>query len=106
MVFDLGDALWLICGLAVLGYWWQAQGIKHRALLAVKAHCKNMDVQLLDDSIVLRGFWLKRDSRGAVRIWRSYLFEFSSTGEKRYAGRIILLGPHVEVVQLDPHRLH
>jgi hypothetical protein len=106
MAFDLGDALWLMSGLAVLSYWWQAQGIKARALQAVKAHCENMDVQLLDDSIVLRGFWFKRNPRGSLCIWRSYLFEFSSTGEQRYAGKIILLGPHVESVQLEPHRLH
>jgi hypothetical protein len=106
MVVDLGDVLWLMGGLAVLVYWWQGQGIKSRALQAVKAHCKTMDVQLLDESIVLRGFWLKRDGRGSLRIWRSYLFEFSSTGEQRYTGRVILLGPHIESVQLDPHRLH
>jgi hypothetical protein len=106
MAVDLFDVLWLMGGLAFLSYWWQGQGIKIRALQAVKAHCQTMDVQLLDESIVLRGFWLKRDSRGSLRIWRSYLFEFSSTGEQRYTGRVILLGPHIESVQLDPHRLH
>jgi len=106
MAIELNDLLWLLAAMAVLVYWWQAQGIKHQALQHVKAHCKVMDVQLLDDSIVLRGFWLKRDAHGMLRIWRSYLFEFTSTGEERYGGRIILLGPRVEVIQLDPHRLH
>lgn len=106
MAIDLADVFWLFTGLAVLAYWWQAQGIKQRALQAVKAHCETMDVQLLDDSIVLRGFWCKKDHHGMLKIWRSYLFEFSSTGEQRYTGRIILLGSHIETVQLDPHRLH
>jgi hypothetical protein len=106
MAVELGDVLWLMGGLAFLTYWWQGQGIKSRALQAAKVHCKTMDVQLLDDSIVLRGFWLKRDGRGSLRLWRSYLFEFSSTGEQRYSGRVILLGPHIESVQLEPHRLH
>ncbi len=106
MYVELSDVLWLGFFLAACGYWWQAQGIKQQALQAVKSHCQEMEVQLLDDGIVLRGFWLKKDRTGMLRVWRSYLFEFTSTGEQRYGGRIILLGRHVETVQLDPYRLH
>lgn len=87
-------------------YWWQAQGIKQLALAAVADYCRRVDVQFLDHSIVLKGFWVKRDRRGNPHLWRSYLFEFTSTGEKRYQGRIILLGREIERIELETHRLH
>ncbi len=86
--------------------WWNAQGIKQIALQATRAYCKKMDVQLLDDGVVLHGFWLKRDGGGSMRLWRSYDFEFTSTGNERYSGQVILLGRFVEDIRLDPHRLN
>lgn len=105
MAFDLFDVLILSVFLLILVYWWRAQGVKHSAIRAVKSHCKSMDVQLLDDSVELKRFWFKRNTRGQLAIWRSYAFEFSSTGEERYQGRVIMLGMQLEQVDLAPHRL-
>lgn len=105
MAIDLFDVFILSVFLLILAYWWQAQGVKHRAIKAVKAHCKSMDVQLLDDSVELKRFWFKRNARGQLAIWRSYAFEFSSTGEERYLGRVVMLGIQLERVDLSPHRL-
>jgi hypothetical protein len=63
-----------------------------------------MDVLLLDDAIYLRGLWVKRDDRGQLRVWRRFLFEFSTTGEERYTGRIIMLGQTITHMELEPHR--
>lgn len=105
-MIDLGDILLCTLFVTFIMLWWNAQGVKHIALTATKNHCKKMDVLLLDDGVVLRGFWLKRDARGHLRLWRSYTFEFSSTGHERYNGQIILLGRFVEDIHLDPHRLN
>ena len=101
----LADLIWLLLLLAACYYWWQAHGMKERALGATRKHCREMDLDLLDDTVVLRGFWLKRDGTGRLRMWRSYLFEFSTTGEQRYQGRIVLLGDGVESIHLQPHRM-
>jgi hypothetical protein len=106
MNVSLADVLLLFLFFVLVWHLWHAQGIKQQALLAVREYCEQMDVQLLDDGIVLRGFWLKRNPRGQLQIWRSYLFEFSSTGDERYQGRIMLLGSVVESIELQPHRLH
>ena len=106
MNISLTDLCLVFLFIIVAVHLWNAQGIKQLAHRAVKKHCAEMDVQLLDEGIVLRGFWLKRDARGNVRIWRSYHFEFSSTGDERYQGSIILLGRQVEAIQLQAHRLH
>lgn len=99
----------LIVAAALVGLltlWWNAQGAKQRALHATRAYCKRAEVQLLDDAVALRGFWLKRDGQGRLRVWRSYNFEFTSTGFDRYRGRIILLGDRIERIDLEPYRLN
>jgi hypothetical protein len=60
-------------------------------------------LQLLDESVGLRALWLKRDTDGRIRLWRRYTFEFSSTGEDRYSGKVITLGKKVTDLHLDPH---
>ena len=87
-------------------YLWKAHGMKEQALSASKRYCQQADVQLLDDSVVLKGFWFKRDTQGKLRWWRSYLFEFTVTGAERYQGKTVLLGGKILSIQLEVHRLH
>jgi len=61
-------------------------------------------VMLLDDAVYLRGLWFKRDDNGSLRVWRRFMFDFTVTGEERYLGRIIMLGPRIVHSELDPHR--
>ncbi len=105
MYFELSDLLWLtFLGLAGL-HWWRAQKVKEIALQAAKSYCKGMDIQLLDQSIYLRGIWLKRADSGQLKIWRSYLFDFTATGDDRASGRVIMLGYTVTAITLEPHRI-
>ena len=73
-------------------------------LQAAHRYCKRMDVMLLDDAVFLRGLWFKRDDQGRLRVWRRFLFDFTSTGEERYTGRIIMLGQRIQHMELEPHR--
>lgn len=103
-MINLGDLTLLL--LVLLGglYWWQAQGVRETALRATRLHCRREGLQLLDDTVALRGFWFKRDGKGRWHIWRGYQFEFTATGEERYQGRTITLGKEVERIVLPPHR--
>ncbi|MDO6513095.1 MULTISPECIES: DUF3301 domain-containing protein [unclassified Neptuniibacter] len=106
MYIDL-QALIIVTLFAYLFYhWWQSQKVKEVALNRIRRQCKELDLQLLDDNINLSAFWLKRAADGKIRIWRSYNFEFSSTGEERYSGRVTTLGYQITDVHLDPHILH
>jgi hypothetical protein len=100
----MGTLLFLIslCGLCLLG--WKAVGIREHALKATLSYCERAEVQLLDQSIALRGVWLKRDQQGQIRVWRSYSFEFTVSGEERYQGRTVLLGRTLQNITLEPHR--
>ncbi len=105
-MFGLVDAVLLIVFIFAALYWVSAQKIKQTAFAAVKKYCQQMEVQFLDESIVLRAIWFKKDKRNNIRLWRSYVFEFSSTGDDRYRGRVVILGNDVESLELEPHRLH
>lgn len=106
MYIDI-QALIVVTLFAYLFYhWWQSQKVKEVALNRIRKQCKELELQLLDDNINLSAFWLKRAPDGKIRIWRSYNFEFSSTGEERYKGQVITLGYTVTDVHLDPHIQH
>lgn len=106
MFIELSDIA-LILVVAVVVYWcWRAYAVKEMVLRIVRKHCKEMDVQLLDDTVVLRGLWLKRDGDNSLRVRRSYEFEFTSTGDERYHGSAVVLGLRLEAIQLEPHRLN
>ncbi len=70
-----------------------------------KKYCNENDIQLLDDNIRLSGMNLKKNSQGKWKIWRCFKFEFTSTGEQRYIGRIETLGSRILAVELEPYRI-
>lgn len=100
----LGTIFWLFLAGFAIWYWWRAKAIKDFVLQTAKKYCQKMDVMLLDDAVFLRGLWFKRDDQGRLRVWRRFLFDFTSTGEERYQGRVIMLGQRVIHMELDPHR--
>ncbi len=106
MYIDIESLFWLTLIVFLLYHWWQSQKTKETALHYTRRQCQQLELQLLDDNISLRGFWLKRDEKGRLRIWRAYNFEFSSTGDERYSGRVVTLGNRVTDLHLAPHRLH
>ena len=106
MFIEFSDLLWFTLICLCLWYWWSAQKVKEIALRAAQKNCKELSLQLLDESVGLRALWLKRDDNGQLRLWRRYLFEFSSTGEDRYTGKVIMLGLRITKVELEPHRLN
>ena len=87
------------------GYWFNAQKAKEIALAAARAHCLAMDVQMLDDYVALNNIRLNRDNLGKIQLRRSFLFEFSSTGNERYNGTVLMQGRQVESIYMDPYRI-
>lgn len=105
MTLELQHLLALSLMVIAIAYWWDAYGIKQMALGIVKARCKTLDLQLLDEGLVLRKLALRRDGCGRVRMERKFSFEFTSTGDQRYRGVIILLGRSLEHFDLEAHRI-
>ncbi|TCS42072.1 DUF3301 domain-containing protein [Reinekea marinisedimentorum] len=101
----LSDVVWFGALCIAGALWWHGQGVKSFALKKVRKYCEQHNLQLLDETLVLRRFWPVRGEQGSLALRRNYRFEFSSTGEYRYTGRIVLLGYKVSSVEVDSYHL-
>lgn len=98
---------WLVLALLALGGGLYLDGIRVRelALRAGRDYCRNIGVQLLDETVSRQSIGLGRDGQGTLRIRRAYSFEFTSDGERRYNGEITMLGSQVSGVVVELHRI-
>lgn len=86
-------------------YWLKSREVKELALRSAARYCRDLDLSLLDQTVALKSVRLARDSRGKYAIARTYNFDFSSNGEDRYQGSIVMLGRRSESIKLAPHRI-
>lgn len=96
---------WITVAAALISFWWQSDKIKSYAIDHIVRYCKERNVQLLDQTIVLRGLWPIRNDFGSLDLRRRYHFEFTSTGEVRSKGAIELIGRHINNLELEAHLL-
>jgi hypothetical protein len=101
----LNDIILIGCMCLAYVYWFNAQKAKEIALKAAKDYCLATEVQMLDGYVALNNIWLKRDEVGKMRLRRTFLFEFSSTGFERYNGSVLMLGRRVESIYMEPYRI-
>ena len=104
-MFSPLDMLWLLLLVGAAGYLWHADKFKQRARSIAIAHCKQLNLQLLDQSIVISGLWPVRGSDGRLLLRRRYRFEFASTGDRRYHGELEMLGLRLERIDFEAYRL-
>ena len=102
-MLTLSSIFWTAVAVSLVSFWWQGDMIKTLALQYLDQHFRQEDLQLLDQTIVLKGVWPRRGDSGALQLRRRYRFEFTSTGEERYKGMIELSGRRLQRIELDPH---
>ena len=90
---------------AVASFWWQSDKIKRLAIDFVQHRCAAERLQLLDQTLVLRGLAPVRNEAGNLVLKRHYQFEFTSTGEARHQGFITMHGLRAVNLHLDPYLL-
>ena len=103
-MYDLADLIWILLAGACALYLLRSGQFKGRARQLAIAHCQQLDLQLLDDSMVIIGLWPVRRSNGLV-FRRTYQFEFASTGDRRYQGKLIMEGIQLVSVELEAYKL-
>ncbi|MDP6651534.1 MAG: DUF3301 domain-containing protein [Gammaproteobacteria bacterium] len=104
-MLSLSFLFWATVVVALLSFWWQGDRVKSLALGHVYRHCKHQNLQLLDQTMVLKGVWPVRDESEKLAIRRRYTFEFTSTGEVRNLGTIELIGRKLLKLELEAHIL-
>lgn len=85
-------------------YFYSALRVRELAIAAARQRCIEIGVQFLDQSVSASGARFASGHSG-LRVWRRYRFEFTSTGEQRYGGTVIMLGNKVHRIEMEPHRL-
>ncbi|MCX2784332.1 DUF3301 domain-containing protein [Microbulbifer thermotolerans] len=105
MFYSLSDLFWLFLPTLAVGYLWTGMAAKEQVRRVAARYCREQGLQLLDDTVALTRTRLKRDERGQLRLHRSYGFEFTSTGEYRYAGTVVLHGRRITRIQLSPYHV-
>ncbi len=88
--------------LAVLIYFWiDSMNSREKAIAAAHRACKEIDVQLLDQTVALKSMRPVRNRQGRLSFQRIYAFEFSVDGVERREGRAVMLGQVLKQIQLD-----
>ncbi|MEX0731940.1 MAG: DUF3301 domain-containing protein [Aquisalimonadaceae bacterium] len=96
----------VVLGLLALGVvvlvWRSSMGAQERAREAGRRACRHADVQFLDDSVARQTLRLRRRPGGLPDLERTYLFEFSTRGDRRYKGSITVVGRGPARVEMEP----
>jgi len=71
--------------------WLESMRGREAARERAGAFCDRFGLQLLDDTVSL-AHWRLRRRGGTWQVWRMYGFEFTDTGTRRRAGYVTLLG--------------
>jgi len=104
-IVSLSFLIWSTVIASLVAFWWGGDKVKSIAMGHVYRLCKEQKLQLLDQTMVLKGVWPVRDGEGSLRLRRRYIFEFTSTGEARSQGSAELHGMRLHKLHLDPHML-
>jgi hypothetical protein len=83
--------------------WLDSLRARERAVAAGRAACRRYELQFLDDTVSFTRLRLARDEEGQLKIARTYVFEFSDTGNNRRHGAIVMLGGQVQDLHLEPY---
>jgi len=98
------DLVFLVSVAAILAaaykVWQVSLDAREAANAIARDTCSKAVVQFLDDTVAFGGLRLKRDSRGRLRVLRTYTFDYTRDGFERAQGFIVLAGRRLEAVGL------
>jgi len=102
-VYTFSGLFWLVAVGLFVNHWWQSRHAKALALHYAAKRCRELELQLLDQSVALRRIRPARGTSGLLQWRRTYDFEFSSTGQERSRGSLVMLGNRLESLHVDAH---
>jgi hypothetical protein len=93
-MLSLTDLFMLLTLGAVIASWFGLTAARERAIAQAQRLCRESNIQLLDESVALKGLRLHRDE-GHLGMERRYGFELSSDGKSRQMGQLWMRGSRV-----------
>lgn len=96
------NAIVLLLALGTLVWLWQ-NNLRYReqAIQHCRRVCRELNVQLLDQTISLASLSLARDLQHRLKFRRRFVFEVSEDGATRHKGNIVMLGRVVIHTEID-----
>lgn len=101
----MAKLLFIACFAFIIWLWFDGSRTKELAREAGSRACQNANVQFLDDTVVRKKLFFRRNYYGKFQICRVYQFEFCSDGATRYQGKITMYGKKVSDVTMDAYRI-
>lgn len=103
---DLLDIVGLLLLAALIWLWLDSLKARETAVAEARTACDAEGLLLLDDTVAIQRLGFGRDD-GVLRVRRIYGFEYSDSGNDRWAGTLVMLGARVLVVNLArPANVH
>jgi hypothetical protein len=102
---DIPNLILLLVLLAIIGLWLKLSRGREQAIEEARQQCRQHGLQLLDESVGLRGVRLVRQ-RGPWLLERCYTFEVSIDGNDREPGRLWLVGRTLTGLSLPTIQSH
>lgn len=93
-----------LLALGALGwYWFDSLRAREVGVAAARRACVREGLQLLDETVIGRGLRCVRDERGHLTLRRVFEFEYSSSGDDRYPGAVVVESGTVVLVDVSSH---
>ena len=83
-------------------FWFDSMRARESAVRTGQAACTRDSLQFLDETVECVRIRPARNAEGSLILRRTYRFEFSDTGNNRRSGSIVMLGPEVESLAMEP----
>lgn len=96
------ESIFILVAGALIWFWLDSLKAREIGVRAAQAACAEEGLQFLDESVVGRLEGFGRDDAGHLRLRRSYLFEYSDTGDNRRRGSVSLLGQQIVLLHVRP----
>jgi hypothetical protein len=98
---NIGTLFILIAMALLVWFWADSLRVREQALRVCAKACKQINAQLLDETVALRRLGVSRNQNGHAVWRRTYRFEYTFDGSQRQRGSVIMRGRAVETVAIQ-----
>ncbi|MEY3748077.1 MAG: hypothetical protein RL194_1536 [Pseudomonadota bacterium] len=84
-------------------YWLDSINSREAAIHTGRELAQRWNLQLLDETVACTRLRLGRNSRGQLKIMRTYEFEVSTSGSDRLECHLVLLGKQLQSWHIPPY---
>lgn len=90
-MYSLWDVILFFLFILLVAYWWRSSEQKTFAINQAKHYCQDRQLQLLDQTLQFKKLQFHR-FKHQLKLCRVYEFDFSTNGQDRHQGEILLSG--------------